>query len=96
MGSFLQGTSALGLVSLIRKFSAVSFLFLLRLLTKLLLLLSRPTAVEQKFLKKQVFGSGNELIVEGKKLSGTFFELAWGVPESEISNFPVFQLFLRF
>ena len=54
---------SLQLVSLTSKYFTVSFWFLLRLLTRLLLRLTRPIAVEQN-LKKQVFGSGNKVIVK--------------------------------
>ena len=67
----------------------------LSLHTKLVLLLSRPTAVEQNCWKA-IFISGNKFIVEGKKIVWESFELAWGLPESEISRFLVFQLFPRF
>ena len=65
----------------------------------LFLLLSRPTAVEQKFFEKFDLGVREENWISMiGEFSGEFvvweiFELAWGVPESEISHFLVFQLF---
>ena len=75
------------------------YLVFLRLLTRLLLLLSRTTAVEQK-VKKNWLWLQNRKWVEiawkmKKKFRGNLWTDTWGVAEIDVLRFLVFQVFLN-
>ena len=98
---FLQWISSLEFVNLTSNFFTVSFWFLFLYIRSCFYYWVDPPPLNKIFAKFDLGGrEGNRFSrmreYIGEVVVWEIFELSWGVPESEISHFLVFQLFLLY